>query len=127
MNQGTLFPDPTPEALGITCGVCGAVGCRTFRVVVDGLHLLRLDCAGCGRFVRHLDPLGVLYVPADADVPDAARRLPRPCRWLGLVRGQDGVWLAVVLAEDLARCWEALLACSLEGDRLCTPVKPRDH
>jgi hypothetical protein len=39
-----------------------------------------------------------------------------------MVRGTDGVWLAVALADDLHRCQEALLTCSLEGDRLCTPV-----
>jgi hypothetical protein len=122
MQQQTLFAIPKPEEAGVTCRACGAAASRSYWVTVDGLRLIRLDCSGCGRFVRHLDPANCLSMPASPDVPTAARRLPGSCRWLGLVRGADGVWLAVALADDLARCWDALLTCSLEGARLCTPV-----
>jgi len=123
MNQGTLFADPKPHADGVTCRACGAAASVTRHCEVGGKRLIRLDCNACGRFVRHLDPDNTLLMPADAGVPDAAKRLPGAgCRWLGMVRGGDGVWLAVALAADLGRCWDALLTCSLEGDRLCTPV-----
>jgi hypothetical protein len=124
MEQGTLFAIPKPEEAGVTCRACGGAASRTFWAMVDGLRLLRLDCAACGRMVRHLGPDNLLSMPSPLDVPFAAKRLPgSSCRWLGLVRGTDGVWLAVALAEDLKRCWDTLLTCSIEGDRLCTPVR----
>jgi hypothetical protein len=122
VQQGTLFADPKPEEAGVVCRACGAAVSRSSWATVDGLQLIRLDCSACGRFVRHLDPLNCLFMPAAGDVPAAARRLPAACQWLGMVRGADGVWLAVVLADDLARCWDSLLTCALEGDQLCTPV-----
>jgi hypothetical protein len=123
MQQQTLFAIPKPEEVGVTCRACGGAASRSTWATIDGLRLIRLDCAKCGRFVRHLDPANCLSMPVSPDVPTVAKRLPGSgCRWLGLVRGAEGVWLAVALAEDLKRCWDALLTCSIEGDRLCTPV-----
>jgi hypothetical protein len=124
VGQQTLFPIPRPHEAGVTCRACGGVGGVTRHCEIDGKRLIRLDCSACGRFVRHLDPDGALLMPADPGVPAPAKRPPGSgCKWLGMVRAADGVWLAVALAADLGRCWDALLTCSLEGDRLAMPVK----
>jgi hypothetical protein len=117
----------SPSDLGLTCRQCGGTAFLTHWEAVGDTRRVRMTCAGCRRSIRLL--------PQTTDgMPDVRRELSalpkgHPARqpvlvsdpWIGLVRQDDGVWIPVALAASLGKCWETLLACPLEGDRLCIP------
>jgi hypothetical protein len=128
-KQMTLFPDPDPAAVGLTCPGCGAIGATsTLQTLRGGMKVIRLNCAACNRFLRHVDVQGRNFryepAPPDAAKPDVAPP-PASWQWLGFIRQADRVWKAVALTDSLASCWDALLTYPGAGDLLCIPGRPR--
>jgi hypothetical protein len=126
-RQPSLFgPEPGPEQLGLCCPSCGATEARTSRECLDGVDLMRLACAGCGRLLRHLEMSGPLrFEPAPDDANRAEKAPPGPgWGWIGMVRLSDNVWRAVALADSLGRVWDCLLTYPGTGDRLAIPTRP---
>jgi hypothetical protein len=118
-----------PADVGATCKRCGATTFRTFtQTFRDGTKHLRVECAGCGTFQRYAPqsgPEAMRYQPRPADA-HKEETTPPPSRWpwVGMIRLADGVWRAVALADDLGRCWDALLHYPGTGDLLVFPVRP---
>jgi hypothetical protein len=66
----------------------------------------------------------MVYRKGAADLHESQTAPPPPdWQWIGYVRSADGAWRAVVLAESLGRCWDALLTTWQQGDRLCVPAQ----
>lgn len=129
MAERTLTPTVSPAELGLRCPACGhteALSC--WEQVESATKVIRLTCARCALFLRHL-------VPAEGEFlfeqrrPDAHRaELSPPGKdwlWIGHIRQADGFWRAVALTATLGKCWDALLTYPGEGDRLCIPTRPR--
>ena len=119
MGQDVTTPMTTaaPPVLppGLRCPACRGGALR-----LSGDRLL---CAKCRVMVRLLrrrgDPLPA-YEPSDRE---ATNPLPGAW-WLGLVRGADEIWRPVALSPSEGRCWDTLLTCPLEGDRMLWPTDP---
>jgi len=91
----------------------------------DGLRRVRLTCATCRTFVRHL---GLEGGPEPKCEPTTRTDRAHPALaaptdgwvWIGLIRQSDQVWRAVALG----RAWDALLHYPGEGDLLVIPSLP---
>jgi hypothetical protein len=128
-EQLMLFgPEHGPARIGLLCPACGGTEAKTYRDRLDGIDLMRLECADCGRLLRHLEMSGELrFEPAPDDAHRAEKAPPGPgWKWIGLVRLADNVWRAVALADSLGRCWDCLLTYPGVGDRLAIPTRPPD-
>jgi hypothetical protein len=144
-------PDPPPAELGITCPSCNGSRFKTaWQRFKDGSRHVRMSCAGCGKFIRYLSrgergtpgqglgEVGPLRATPGTDPPSGFRHEQRPADakpahlapppagwvWVGFIRQGDELWRPVALAEDLGRCWDALLSYPGKGDLLCTPSAP---
>jgi hypothetical protein len=120
---------PPAAPPGPACRGCRGTEFRTsWQRFKDGTRHVRMDCAGCRRFVRYLkqaDGPDFRFEPRKAGAHAAELAPPAPSWvWVGHVRQADEVWRPVALSSTLAGCWEALLTFPGEGDRLCIPSRP---
>lgn len=117
---------------GLRCPRCGSTELKTFwqRFRDDSWHV-RLECgrAACRAFVRYLkqepDQPEYRHQARRADAHAAELKSPPASFWwIGHYRQADGLWRPVALCRTLAGCWDALLTCPGEGDRLAIPCRP---
>src|SRR6266542_5977771 len=116
---------------GIVCRKCGAAEFRTYwQTFANGNRHVRADCARCGAFVRYLKQEGApepKFEPKRPDASAAATAAPADdAEWVGWIRPADGRWRPVALAATLGKCWDVLLTCPLDGDRLALPCNPQE-
>jgi hypothetical protein len=111
VKQATMFADPDPATVGLACKACGAVEAVThWDTLPDGQKVIRMTCAACRTFLRHLIPEGgCVFQPKPTDTHAAEQRTPdSEWQWVGFVRSMDGRWRPVALSDDHGQCWDAL-------------------
>jgi hypothetical protein len=87
-----------------------------------GGRAMTLACADCGQPVHHLDQRFIRHEPAGAQAHHANALATGPgWRWLGYVRGPDGLWRQTAEADMLEGLWDMLDGSWVHGDRLAVP------